>query len=351
MPIKIIPLFVFLLLTPVLSLAKDISDKDISKFSPLIIKSTTFRDEPNNGDYFIANDFAKGFSKLGFSTDIDYRQEYHRPHTPAPKVSIYMRGYTKFYPPFDAGTNILYVYYPLAFNKNSSKKINKQTLNSRLPMPQNANLDDDLQNFDIIAVASPTYTKTLNQNGIKAIYIPQFTNPDKFYPSPKEDLKTDILFVGSNWHDRTSLRYAIEQGFDVSVYGYNWENIVPPQMYKAKYIPNDILNRYYSSAKIVLNDHRPDMKAHGFINNRIYDATASGALVISDYMKEIEDIYHDCIPMYKNKDELKFLLNYYLTNEPERKELAQCARQITLQNFTNTAIASKIIKALNELNQ
>ena len=349
MAIKILSLFSILLFSSSISFAKNLSDKDISTYSPIIIKSTTFRAEPNNGDYFLANDFAKGFLELGFSTDIDYRKEYHRPHTPSPKVSIYMRGYTKFYPPFDAGINILYVYYPMTFNSNSSKKINKQTLNSRPPMPQNANLDDDFQNFDIIAVASPTNTKTLNQNGIKAIYIPQFTNPNKFYPAPKDDLKTDILFVGSNWHDRTSLRYAIEQGFDVSVYGYNWENVIPSQMYKAPYIPNDILNQYYSSAKIVLNDHRPDMKELGFINNRIYDATASGALVISDYMKEIEDIYHECIPMYKTKEELKELLNYYLTHEPKRKELAQCARQITLQKFTHTTVATQIINTLNTL--
>ncbi len=42
------------------------------------------------------------------------------------------------------------------------------------------------------------------------------------------------------------------------------------------------LARYYSSASIVLNDHWDDMRDEGFISNRIYDALACGAFVISD---------------------------------------------------------------------
>ena len=119
-------------------------------------------------------------------------------------------------------------------------------------------------------------------------------------------------------------------------------------MYKAPYIPNNVLNQYYSSAKIVLNDHRPDMKSYGFINNRIYDATAAGALVISDYIPEIEEIYQGCVPTYKTKEELAYLLNYYLTHEDKRQQKALCAQEITLKNFTHTEIAKKILHLAKE---
>ncbi len=340
-------LYILLLIT-IFNSPKIYANDNFSHLSPVIIKSTTNRNEPNTGDYWIAEDLKIGFAKQNLLTDIDYRTEYHRPHTPKPKLSIYMRGYTKFYPPFDEGINLLYVYYPMAYHKDTNKKIKKQDLNKRLLMPENANLDDDFKNFDIIAVASQSYQEELKNANIDAIYIPQFTNTDKFYPDPKENLKTDILFVGSNWHDRTSLRYAIEEGFDVSVYGYNWKGIIPDNMYKGQYVPNEILNQYYSSAKIVLNDHRPDMKKHGFINNRIYDATASGTLVISDYIKEIDDIYKGSVPMYKTKEELKHLLNYYLNNEEERQELAKKAQEITLKEFTNTAVAKKILSHITK---
>lgn len=353
----------------------------------VVVKSTANRGETNVGDYWIGEDFAAGFQTLGATTDTDYRGEYHRPHSPEPALNLYMRGYTDFIPPFPPGCNVLYAYYPMAYTANTAaapfsapapasgtidahsssaaarnaapvspstssaaaapalRPLSKSALNRRPPQPADANLDDDWQNFDVIAVASPTYAAELNRAGIKAVYVPQFTNPEKFYPAPDPALASDILFVGSNWHDRTSLRYALEAGFTVAVYGYNWQGIVPPEMYKAPYIANTELNRYYSSAKIVLNDHRPDMKDFGFVNNRIYDATAAGALVISDYMPEIETAYGDAVPMYKNKEELAGLLRYYLTHEEERQALAAKARRITLEKFTNAAAARAVLKA------
>lgn len=329
-----------LLLTLLITISINANAKDT-----VVIKSTTNRGETNIGDYWIAEDLNLAFQELGFNGEVDYRTEYHKQRQEEPILNIYMRGYTKFTPPFPQGKTLLYVYYPMSYNPTSKNKTPKQKLNSRQPMPQDSNLDDDFNNYDIIAVASSSYAKKLNDNGIKAIYIPQYTNPKKFYPNPKDEFKHDILFVGSNWHDRTSLRYAIESGFDVAVYGYNWQGYVPDEMYKAPYIANTELNQYYSSAKIVLNDHRPDMKEKGFINNRIYDVTATGTMVISDYMPEIKEAYGDSIPMYKNKEELKTLLNYYLNNESERKALAKKAQQITLEKFTNHAIAQQMLKA------
>lgn len=314
----------------------------------IVIKSTTNRGETNIGDYWIAEDFAEGFREIGKQVDVDYRGEYHRTHTPAPQVNIFMRGYTKFVAPYPQGVNVLYVYYPMAYNRYSGQKVGKTKLNARVAQPQDANLDDDWQNYDVLAVASFSYTEELRQNGIDAIYVPQFTNPKKFYPAFQEDLKTDILFVGSNWHDRTSLRYAIESGFDVAVYGYNWRGVVPDAMYRGEYIANEDLHKYYSSAKIVLNDHRPDMKTYGFVNNRVYDASASGAMVISDYMPEIKEIYGDTIPMYRNKEELTELLTYYLQHDDERCDLAERARKITLEHFTNTAVAKRVLQTLGK---
>lgn len=316
-----------------------------------VIKSTAERNDFNVGDYWIGEDMAEGFRLLGKEVDVDYRGEYHKIHTPEPEFNIFMRGYTKFTTPFPNGINILYCYYPMAFWNTSAQKKSKTFLNNQPEMPEDSSLDDDWQNYDIIAVASKTYADRLKYSGINAIYVPQFTNPQKFYPDPEDNLKQDIIFVGSNWHDRTSLRYALESGFNVAVYGYNWQGIVPQDMYKSQYIENKELNRYYSSAKIVLNDHRPDMKEFGFINNRIYDATAAGALVVSDYMPEIEYIYGDSVPMYKTKEELAYLLNYYLTHEDERINLAKKARDITLQNFTNAVIAEKILAEIKHMRQ
>ena len=73
------------------------------------------------------------------------------------------------------------------------------------------------------------------------------------------------------------------------------------------------------------------MKDFGFISNRIFDATACKAFVISDYMPEIEKLYGDSVPMYKNKAELLNLLDYYLKHPEERHQKAERAYEITLK--------------------
>ena len=140
----------------------------------VVIKSTANRNDVQVGDYWIGEDFAAGFQKNGFATEIDYRGEYFREHTPEPKINIFMRGYTKFYPPFEGGCNVLYAYYPMAYDQKSVQKLKKEALNRRIPLPENASLDDDWQNYDVLAVASSTYAKELQNAGINAIYAPQF---------------------------------------------------------------------------------------------------------------------------------------------------------------------------------
>jgi spore maturation protein CgeB len=206
---------------------------------------------------------------------------------------------------------------------------------------------DELQFYDALAVGSKSYTEKLQQAGFNAYYVPQFTNTARFYPSPSEDLKSEILFVGAKMSFRMAAPIALKHGFPITIYGPNWPNGVALK----DYVDNDELYKYYSSAKIVLNDTRPDMKEYGFISNRIFDATACGTLVISDYLPAIEEAYGDTVPMYKTEEELVNLLTYYLdpAHEEERLDKARRAREITLQNFTSDIIARQfdtIIKAL-----
>ena len=70
---------------------------------------------------------------------------------------------------------------------------------------------------------------------------------------------------------------------------------------KGEVIPNAELARYYGAADIVLNDHWDDMLAEGFISNRIYDALACGAFVISDPIVGIEAEFDGAVPTYRDR--------------------------------------------------
>ena len=209
----------------------------------------------------------------------------------------------------------------------------------------------EVANADIVLTGSQKKNQEYRRKGKESYYLPQFTRTEKFYPAPCEDRRTRLLYVANQWPDfpvRKTVDYAQKSGIRLAVFGDNWGGILEgpyASWWKARQIPGDELKYYYSSADIVLNDTRADMIEAGFISNRIFDATACKAFVISDYMPEIEEIYGDAVPMYKNRQEFQELIEYYLAHPEERRAKAERAYQITMARFT----ADKIIGQMAEI--
>lgn len=297
------------------------------------------------GDYILGQDLKAGLESCGRSVQPAYIGNYYPAKSSKTKIDIYMHGYIPFNPPDNAHkVKILYIYYPLETANTFKYKNLKNVVE-----PNWYSLQTELWDYDILAVASPTYQKEIEKLGIKTIFVPQFTNPKKFFYEYSPDKAYDILFVGRPGYERISAKWAIESGFEVALFGQGWQDKAPKEFFKGDYIDNNELHKYYASAKIVLNDTREDMKKAGFISNRVFDVTASGGFLISDYMPEIEQFYGDSIPMFKTKDELAVLLDYYLAHPEERAEKARKAQEITLSKFTNRKAAEVLLQAADEL--
>lgn len=291
------------------------------------------------GDYILGQDLKKGFENLGANVTPSYIGNFYDDNDT--DIDVYMHGFVPFNPKKVKGkTDVMYLYYPLETSQTHKYK-NIKNVNE----PEWYSLQTELWDYDVIGVASYKYQKEIEKLGIKTVFTPQFTNTDKFFYEFDETKSHDILFVGRPGYERISAKWAMEEGFKVSLYGSGWQNIAPKEFFMGDYIDNLELHKYYSSAKIVLNDTREDMKKSGFMSNRIFDVTASGGFLISDYMEEIEHFYGDSIPMFKTKEELKDLLDFYLNNPDARKEKAKKAQEITLKYFTNTVVAKTILDA------
>ncbi len=283
-----------------------------------------------SGDFWLVHDMKNYLINNGYSPSMTFFNSLYKYKT---DINIFVTG---FLPQNNdkriSDKNILYIAYPMFGNdgKNEFVKNLDEYVN------EIANIST---NMDAVIVASKFLYNELNKKGIKAHYIPQYTNLDKFYYDYDESLKSDVFFVGVNTFYRRAPNYILEANLPITIYGPNY----PDGVSKGEYLDNRILRKHYSSAKIVLNDTREGMIKFGFISNRIFDATACGTLVISDYVKEIEDVYGDSIPMWKTKEELIELVKYYLDpkNEKERLEKAQKAREITLKNFTVDIVGKK----------
>lgn len=316
---------------------KRLSDKHSLSNSSLFLPSASRSlniDIPTAVGHYVAGDYALAQDLAQFLDDITYYSSltfYNSLYKYPAETNILLRG---FLPPatqdLNANFNILYLAYAQFAQSETQEFL--PTLDEFLN-----SITQTSQSLDAVVVASDKIFSELNAKGVSAYYIPQFTNSSRFYPDFDASLKSDVLFVGANTFYRTAVPALLKHGIPVDVYGPYW----PDGVAKASYADNRILRKYYSSAKIVLNDTREGMKQFGFISNRIFDASACGTLVISDYMPEIEQIYGDAVPMYRSESELIDLVKYYLTHDDERRIKAQKAQEITLKNFTAQQAAEK----------
>jgi spore maturation protein CgeB len=166
----------------------------------------------------------------------------------------------------------------------------------------------ELDGFDIIFVASNSWSEWVTKKtGIKVLPLLQCTDPKRFNPSAsKPDLTKEIIFVGNA---RKRLRQIVKDLIDaqisIKIYGKGWAGRVPQSLIGQKFIPNDELPLRYRSSKIVLNDHRPDMRKRGFYSNRLFDAVASGARVLSDDVDGLEQFFEGAVKAYADSSELQ----------------------------------------------
>lgn len=165
--------------------------------------------------------------------------------------------------------------------------------------------EDELTSYDAVFAASNHWSRA--QHGAVAIHpLLQATNPRRFRPQAgKADTGASVLFVGSTRGQfRPVVRDAVTCGADLSVYGVGWEGLIPDHLHRGVLLANPELPKAYASAGVVLNDHWPDMAAEGFLSNRLFDAVACGARVISDQAAGLDEVFGDVVQTYLTPDEL-----------------------------------------------
>ncbi len=207
------------------------------------------------GDYHFAKALAKALGRQGFRVRVDLLPEWITARSPADDVVIVLRGLSAYSP--------------------SKEQINICWLISH---PEGVT-DIELEHYDHVFVASTVYAETLGRQVTKPITtLLQCSDPEIFHlPKGRPEDEIDILFVGnSRGQARKIVTDALSERLPIAVYGRHWDGRIDPSVIRGHHIKNRELHAYYGSAKIVLNDHWPDMRANGFVSNRIFDVGLSG---------------------------------------------------------------------------
>ena len=167
----------------------------------------------------------------------------------------------------------------------------------------------EARRYDRVVAASVPWARQRSEDwGIAIEPLLQATDPGLFHPGRAAGDGAEALFVGSSRGEyRAIVRDAIDAGLPLTVYGANWDGLIPPAYVAGSYLPNDQVGAAYASAGLVLNDHFEDMRREGFLSNRLFDAVASGARVVTDDVAGLGDLFGGSVRAYHDPHELRSL--------------------------------------------
>ncbi|TDD73000.1 glycosyltransferase [Jiangella aurantiaca] len=238
------------------------------------------------GDVHFARDLAAALRRLGQQVVVDRRLAFERPTGYLDDVTLTLRGLEP-YAPGPGRTNLLWVIsHPDAVTAEEARR------------------------YDAVFAASVPWAASVSEQwALDVRPLLQATEPSRFQPGTSAASAGPVLFLGSGRRGevRPIVRDAIQAGVDLHVYGLNWRDEIPARYLRGEYLANDAAGAAYEQARVVLNDHWADMRAHGFVSNRVFDAVAAGGRVISDPVEGLTELFGPAVRTYSSPEELAAL--------------------------------------------
>jgi len=241
------------------------------------------------GDVHFAAELAGALERLGQRVRVDRRDAHVRDDDGADDVTLVVRGLDRV-PPNPASVNLLWV----------------------ISHPDDV-ADTELRSFDAAFAAGPVWAAAAaERSGVPVRTLLQATDPTVFRPtSPTGPDVGRVVFVGSTrGTSRPVVSDAVALGADLRVHGPGWESVVPEPMRGAPALTRAEVAASYASARVVLNDHWPDMAAGGFVSNRVFDVLASGGVVVTDPVAGLGDVLDvPTLAVARSRDDLAIVLD------------------------------------------
>jgi O-antigen biosynthesis protein len=279
------------------------------------------------GDLHFARAVARSMVRYGFRGEIHPRVEWDAPHRQGADVVIHLRGVST-YRPKPGAVNVLWV----------------------ISHPEEVTVDE-ANGFDLVCVASAMLARSLAGVRVPVILLPQATDARlAASAAPDDDLRCEVLFVGNTRNQRrTAVEWALAADLPLLVYGKGWDGTVPRGYIGGSYFPNDRLQSLYASAKVVLNDHWPQMREFGIVSNRVFDVLAAGGVVVSDAVPGMDELFDGAVLAFRDADELEAVVRRLIDDPEARRSLGERGKAAVLAAHTFDHRAATLVEALRPL--
>lgn len=173
------------------------------------------------------------------------------------------------------------------------------------------------------------------------------TNPNRFRPRPEGKLY-DYVFTGSYWGAPRDIERIdpASIGLRFALFGKNWENHPQFQAYCKGFAPYHAMPRIYNQSKILVDDANSVTKEWGSVNSRVFDALASGILVITNSATGSAELFNNQLPVYQSPKALREILLYYLDNPTIYQKTLNALRERVLTQHTYDIRARELARII-----
>lgn len=198
-------------------------------------------------------------------------------------------------------------------------------------------------------------------------YLPLAANPQLFRPlRTGPEYQFDVCFIGNAFWNRVLLFDDLAeflQDKKVLIAGGYWERLTRyerlSRFIRKGWIPVEETVSYYNGSKIVINIHRTTSAGQdnrngldipgGSINPRTYEIAACGAFQITDIRSDLTAYYRPGYDMetFRDADELKHKIAYYLEHEEERQRIAWRSLWTTRRDHSYTDRVSRLLETVS----
>jgi O-antigen biosynthesis protein len=235
------------------------------------------------GDTHFAASLAAALRDHGQEVVVDRRPEWDRPTGRHDDVVLVLRGLVR-HDPSPEQVSLLWV----------------------ISHPELVTADEATGYDRVLAAGQPWAARRARDWAQPIEPLLQATDPELFHPDAGTPGSGEpVLFVGNSRRQlRPVVRDALAAGLPLAIYGDLWSGLVPDEVVRDRSLPNEQLAAAYRSAGVVLNDHHDAMRVDGFVSNRLFDAVASGARVISDEVPGLAELFGPGVQVYETPDDL-----------------------------------------------
>jgi GT2 family glycosyltransferase len=157
-----------------------------------------------------------------------------------------------------------------------------------------------------------------------------------------------VLFIGNTRSaPRPVVLGALGSGLPVTLVGSGWERYAGEGQVLRRSVPSEELGDWYRSAEVVLNDHWDDMARWGLVSNRVFDALACGACVVSDEVPGMAELLDDAVVTVSDPAELGPTVRALLDDPDARAERAERGRRAVLAAHTWEHRAAELVRLVD----